>query len=119
MKIAITATGKATDAQVDARFGRAPFFAMVDTENDTVEYVDNTINLEAQSGAGVQAASNVVGSGAQVVITGNCGPKAFRTLSEGNVKIVIGAKGTISEVIEKFKKGEFEYAESANVEGHW
>jgi predicted Fe-Mo cluster-binding NifX family protein len=119
MKIAITATDKTPDAEVDPRFGRARFFAIFDTDSDSIEYVDNKINLEAQSGAGVQAASNVVGTGAAVVITGNCGPKAFKTLSEGNVKIAIGATGSISEVIEKFKKGEFKYAESANVEGHW
>lgn len=119
MKVVITATDKTSDAQVDPRFGRSRFFAILNTEDDSVEYIDNKINLEAQSGAGVQAASNVVGTGAEVVITGNCGPKAFRTLSEGSVKVVIGAKGKVSDVIDKFKKGEFKYADSANVEGHW
>lgn len=119
MKIAITATDKTSDAQVDPRFGRAVFFAIFDTDNESIEYVDNRVNLEASSGAGVQAASNVVRTGAQVVITGNCGPKAFRTLSQGGVKVIIGAAGTISAVIEKFKKGELEYTDSANVEGHW
>lgn len=119
MKVAITVTDKTPDANVDPRFGRARFFAVFSTDDESIEYIDNKINLEAPSGAGVQAASNVVGVGAQVVITGNCGPKAFRTLSEGKVKIVIGATGTVSEVIDKFKKGEFKYADSANVEGHW
>lgn len=119
MKIAITATGKTADAEVDPRFGRAGFFAICDTDDDSIEYIDNRINVEASSGAGIQAASNVVGAGAQVVITGNCGPKAFKALSEGGVKVIIGAAGKISEVIDKFKKGELEYTESANVEGHW
>lgn len=119
MKIAITATDKTPGAQVDPRFGRARYFAIADTDDGSIEYIDNRINVEAPSGAGVQAASNVVRTGAQVLITGNCGPKAFRTLSQGGVKVVIGAKGTIAEVINSFKKGELHYAESANVEGHW
>ncbi len=119
MKIAITATDKKADAEVDPRFGRAGFFAICDTDDDSIEYIDNRINVESPSGAGVQAAANVVSTGAQVVITGNCGPKAFQTLFQGGVKVVIGVKGMISEVIDKFKKGEFEYIESANVEGHW
>jgi predicted Fe-Mo cluster-binding NifX family protein len=119
MKIAITATDKVPDAQVDPRFGRARYFALYETDEESLAYVDNRINLEAASGAGVQAASNVVNTGAEVVITGNCGPKAFRTLSQGGVKVIIGAQGTVSEVIERFKKGEFEYADFANVESHW
>jgi predicted Fe-Mo cluster-binding NifX family protein len=119
MKIAITVADKALGAEVDPRFGRAKYFAIYETDNDSVEFIDNRINMEAPSGAGVQAASNVVSTGANVVITGNCGPKAFRTLSEGKVKVIIGARGSVSEVVDKFKKGELEYAESANVEGHW
>lgn len=119
MKLAITVTEKTSGAEVDPRFGRAKYFAIYETDDDSVEYIDNRINVEAPSGAGIQAASNVVGTGAKVVITGNCGPKAFRTLSEGNVKVIIGANGSVSEVVDKFKKGELEYSESANVEGHW
>lgn len=119
MKIAITATEDKLDAQVDPRFGRAKFFAMYETDDDSVEFVSNEQNLNAPSGAGVQAGSNVVNTGAKVVITGNCGPKAFRTLDAAGIKVVAGATGTIKEVAEKFKRGEYEYASTASVEGHW
>lgn len=119
MKVAITVTQASLNAEVDQRFGRARFFAIVDTDNDSVEFIDNTINLETATGAGVQAASNVINTGAEVVITGNCGPKAFRVLSEGGVKVIIGATGSVSDVIEKFKRDEYDYATSSNVEGHW
>lgn len=119
MKIAITATGDMLDAEIDPRFGRAKFFALYETDDDSVEFVGNEQSLNAPSGAGIQAGSNVVKTGAKVVITGNCGPKAFRTLEAAGIKVVTGAKGTIREVAEKFKKGEYEYTSAANVEGHW
>lgn len=119
MKIAISVTERSPQADVDQRFGRAKYFAIVDMDSEAIEFLDNRVNLEAPSGAGVQAASTVVASGADVVITGNCGPKAFRTLSEGKVKVVVGAKGKLSDAVAKFKNGEYEFASIANVEGHW
>lgn len=119
MKVLITARNKGADAEVDPRFGRAPYFAVYETEQDSLDFVDNKQNVEAPSGAGIQAAANVAKTGAEVVITGNCGPKAFRTLTEANIKVVIGATGKISEAIEKFKKGEYQFASQANVEGGW
>ena len=119
MKILITATDNSLEAKVDPRFGRAKCFAVYETDNDSVEFVDNTQNLDAPSGAGVQAGANAVKTGAKVVITGNCGPKAFRTLSAAGIKVIIGATGSIQDAAEKFKKGEYEYSSGANVEGHW
>lgn len=119
MKIAITADGNSPEAKVDPRFGRAKFFAICDVDSGAIDFVDNEQNLNAPSGAGVQAAANVVKSGAQVIITGNCGPKAFRTLEEAGVKLIIGAEGGLREAIEKFKRNEYEFAKSSNVEGHW
>jgi predicted Fe-Mo cluster-binding NifX family protein len=118
MKIAISATADKLDAQIDPRFGRAKFFALYETDDDYVEFVSNEQNLNAPSGAGVQAGSNVANTGAKVVITGNCGPKAFRTLKAAGIKVVVGAVGTVKEVAEKFKRNEYEYASSASVEGH-
>ena len=119
MKILITATDKSLDAEVDPRFGRAKFFALYETDNDQVDFINNEQNLNAPSGAGIQAGSNVIKTGATVVITGNCGPKAFRTLSEAGIKLVTNATGTVREVAEKFKRGEYEFTTKANVEGHW
>jgi len=119
MKVAITSSGKSPDSQVDPRFGRAPYFAIYDTESDTFSFADNAQNLNAANGAGIQSAQNVASAGAQVLITGNCGPKAFRTLSAAGIKIIIGASGTVKEAAAKFQKGELAYATDANVEGHW
>ena len=54
-----------------------------------------------------------------VVITGNVGPKAFAALQAANVKVYPGVTGTVKEAVEKFKAGELQPADGANVEGHW
>ena len=57
MKIAITAKGNRLDSEVDPRFGRAPYILIVDTETLAFEAVDNSDNVNAFKGAGIQAAS--------------------------------------------------------------
>jgi predicted Fe-Mo cluster-binding NifX family protein len=119
VKIAVTSQGSLMDSMVDSRFGRAAGFIMTDEKGETCEHIDNVQNLNAASGAGIQAAQNVIGSGAEAVITGNCGPKAFSVLSAGDIKVYIGASGTVKEVLDLFAKGELQQATTANVEGHW
>jgi predicted Fe-Mo cluster-binding NifX family protein len=119
MKIAITANGKDLYSKVDLRFGRAFGFIIYDLDNDKYNFIDNAQNLEAAQGAGIQAAQTVVNHDVEVLITGHCGPKAFKVLSAADIKIYVGAEGTVKEVIEKFKKNELKETTSADVEGHW
>lgn len=119
MKIAITSQGQDLDSQVDPRFGRAKFFIVVDTEAEGFSVTDNSQNLNAAQGAGIQAGRNVVDLGVEAVITGHVGPKAFATLQAGKVDIFTGATGTIAEVVEQFKAGTLEQTDNPDVEGHW
>lgn len=119
MKIAVTASGNTLDSPVDPRFGRAAFFTVVDADTGAFEVHDNAQNLNAAQGAGIQAAETVSRLGAEVVITGHCGPKAFRALRAANIQIVVGANGTVREAVERFKKGELKAAGTPDVEGHW
>jgi len=119
MKVAVTSQGQDLGSQVDPRFGRAAYFVVVDTETDKFSAHDNTQNVNAVQGAGIQAARAVVDLGVEVVITGNVGPKAFATLKAGNVGVYPGASGTVREAVETFKAGQLQMADKANVEGHW
>jgi len=119
MKIAITSQGSDLTSQVDPRFGRAKSFIVLDTDTDEFSTHDNTQNIYAVQGAGIQAGRTVTELGADAVITGNVGPKAFAALKAANVKIYLGACGTVKEAIEKYKTGQLEGAQKANVEGHW
>ena len=119
MKIAVTAQGQDTGAQVDPRFGRCRFFIVVDIDSGAVQVADNTQNLEAPQGAGIQAAQNVAELGVECVLTGHCGPNAYRTLCAAGIKVYTDVKGTVDEAIEQLEAGQLKSAEGADVEGHW
>ncbi len=119
MKIVITSTGDSLESEVDQILGRAAMFILYDTDEDSFSVVDNKQNLESPSGAGIQSAQTIVNSGAQAVITPNCGPKAFRVLSSAGVKIFSCKDGKVKDIIDNFKNGKLEEIKQANVEGHW
>ena len=119
MKIAVTSKGEGLDSPVDPRFGRARGFVIVDIDSGDLEFVDNEQNLNAAQGAGIQAAETMSRHGVGHVITGHCGPRAFRTLEAAGMRVIIGVTGTVGEAVEKFKAGELSRADAADVEGHW
>ncbi|MEN6475089.1 MAG: NifB/NifX family molybdenum-iron cluster-binding protein [Syntrophaceae bacterium] len=119
MKIVITTSGEGLEAPIDPRFGRAKHFMVFNTETGETATVDNSQNLNAPQGAGIQAAAAVSRLGATVLITGHCGPKAFQALAAAGIKIYTGATGSVSEAVAQFKAGKLKSADAADVEGHW
>ena len=119
MKIAFTTGGTDLSAAIDRRFGRAPGFLVVDTETGETAYESNEQNLNAAQGAGIQTAQNVAATGAEAVVSGHCGPKAFRILNASNIAVYTTESATIQEAIDLLKAGKLTPAESADVEGHW
>lgn len=119
MKIAVTSRGKDLDAEVDPRFGRAAFILIIDTETLEVEAINNSDNVNAFKGAGIQAASAVCEKGAEVLLTGYCGPKAFEVIKAGKVKLASDITGSVREAVQRFNDGQFTYSDSANADAHW
>jgi predicted Fe-Mo cluster-binding NifX family protein len=119
MKIVFSTSGDNLDAPLDGRFGRAPKFLVYDLETDACEVVDNLQNLQAAQGAGVQAASTVARLGAAAVVTGHCGPKAFRVLSSAGIKVYTCAAPTVGAALALYREGKLLEAQAADVEGHW
>lgn len=119
MKIAITSKGTDLDAQVDPRFGRAAYIIIVDTDSFEFEALDNQENVNSFKGAGIQAATMISDKGADTLLTGFCGPNAFKTLNAAKVKVVNDASGTVRQMVDKFKQGDVVFADDANVDGHW
>lgn len=115
MKICISSQGDNLDSQVDPRFGRCQYFIIVDPDTLEFEAVENP-SVSAIGGAGVASGQLVAGKGVKAVLTGNVGPNAFQTLQAAGVEIITGISGLIKEVIEKYKKGEFNPTQGPNVE---
>lgn len=118
MKLAITAQGTELESAVDPRFGRARHFLLVDSESGQFTVHDNVQNLNAQQGAGIQSAQAIARLGAQALLTGNVGPKAFATLQAANIPVYTGANGTVAQAVEAFRAGQLQRAGAANVEAH-
>jgi len=55
----------------------------------------------------------------EVVLAGNCGPKAFRVLSAAGIKIFNTDAPTVAAALERYRSGKLTEANSADVEGHW
>jgi predicted Fe-Mo cluster-binding NifX family protein len=106
MRVAVTSQGNDLSTEVDPRFGRCSWFIIADTEDGSWEAVDNSSSQQAAHGAGIQAAQTVSRHGVQTVLTGHCGPKAYSALGAAGITVVEGASGTVSEALEKLKRGE-------------
>ncbi len=119
MKIAFTTSGGGLNAPLDGRFGRAAKFLIYDTETDTFEVIDNHQNLNAAQGAGIQAAETVARAGAQGLVTGHCGPKAYRVLAAAGVKVFHSGAATVAEALRQYLGGTLAESQAADVEGHW
>ncbi len=119
MKVCVSSQGPDLNSEVDLRFGRASQFIIYDTESGDYEAIDNKQNLQAPQGAGIQSAQRVVETGAKALITGHCGPKAYKVLSSAGTEIYLGAEGKVSEALEAMKAGKLDKAGGPDVEGHW
>ena len=118
MKVCVSAVANSLDASLDPRFGRCPYFVIVDSDSMQFEAVPNMAS-GATGGAGIQAAQIIANKRVKVVITGNVGPNAFKALSAAGIKIVTGAFGTVRESVAKFKRGELKEICAPTVGGHF
>lgn len=107
MRIAVSASGRDLDSLLDPRFGRCPYFLLIDTETEECQPLPNP-GMSAGGGAGIQAAQEVVRHGAKVVITGQCGPNAFDVLRSAGVKVLQGKVEPVRQVLERYRRGELE-----------
>jgi predicted Fe-Mo cluster-binding NifX family protein len=119
MKTVFTTSGNDLSAPLDRRFGRAPKYLVYDMDANSFELVDNRQNLNAAQGAGIQSAENVARTGAKALVTGHCGPKAFKVLAAAGIKIFNCDAPTVAEAMAQFRAGELTEAQAADVEGHW
>jgi predicted Fe-Mo cluster-binding NifX family protein len=118
MKIAVSAVAPDLDAEVDPRFGRCQHFVIVDPESMEFETLENASAMAA-GGAGISTAQMIADQGVEVVLTGNCGPNAYQTLSAAGVQVVTGASGRIRDAVEAYKTGKLQPNTQPSVGSHY
>ncbi|MBN1272877.1 MAG: DUF5320 family protein [Candidatus Aminicenantes bacterium] len=118
MKIAVTSTGPSLEDAVEARFGRCAYFLIIDPKTMEYESVQNP-NIAAGGGAGIQSAQLMADKGVSTVLTGNCGPNAFRTFGAAGVKVITGVSGQVKEAVQSYNAGKLNESAAPNVQSHF
>ena len=109
MKIGISSTGQDLESDIDMRFGRCPYFLIIEVDNKeikSVKAIDNTAASQA-GGAGTAAAQIIAEQGAEAVISVNFGPRAFDVFNQLDIK-VYAAQGKIKDAVQDFIGGKLE-----------
>jgi predicted Fe-Mo cluster-binding NifX family protein len=105
MKVAISTSQGGIEDIIFPVFGRCPTFTIVGSleKMEGVQILQNP-GAMAGGGAGIAAAQAVVGSGAEAVITGSCGPNALAVLLASGIN-VYSASGNVKEALIALKAG--------------
>lgn len=103
-KVCVTSQGNNLDAPIDSRFGRCPFFVIVDTESMEIATLNNDA-VGSAHGAGIRAAQRVASIGVDFVITGTLGPNAFPALRAAGIHVLTVRSGTVRDAVNAFKEG--------------
>lgn len=118
MKVCVTAAASGIDAPMDPRFGRCPFFVVIDLDSMSEISIPNA-NVNAASGAGIQVAQEVAKQGVSALITGNIGPNAMQTLSAAKIDVYQHQGGiAVRAALEAFQRGDLSKIEAPSVSAH-
>jgi predicted Fe-Mo cluster-binding NifX family protein len=120
MKIAVCSQSNKVQSNVDSRFGRAAFFGIYNDATKEWKFIENTQNLQAAQGAGIQSAQAIIDADVNVLLASNIGPKAMAALIANGIAVFTTDAGTtLEQAISEYNLGHLTRMQQANVEGHW
>jgi len=105
MLIAVSARGDTMDSAMDPRLGRAERFILIDGDTEKISILE-TGAVQATHGAGIQTAQMLLKAGVKVVISGDCGPKAFQVFQAANVPVYSATSGTVWDAFSAWRRNE-------------
>lgn len=88
-------------------FGRTPFFAVWDTENDTAVYLDNSA-AASQGGAGIKAAQMLVDNHVEAVLTPRLGENAAQVFQAAGILLYKTEGESVADNLAAFKADQLE-----------
>ena len=103
MLIAVSSKGDTLEAPMDSHFGRASYFILYDTDQDTFQTLDNRANQEIYEGAGTKAAQTLFRYNVQALVTPSCGVQAFYALKSAGIAVYLHRASTVQEAVQEFK----------------
>jgi predicted Fe-Mo cluster-binding NifX family protein len=119
MNIVVSASGPDMESQVDNRFGRCPYFILVEVEDKKIKSHKSVENASANQmgGAGMAAAQAVADMKADAIITVNMGPRAFIVFKQLGMEMYQGT-GTVKDVVEDLIAGKLKKIDDSTGPGH-
>jgi len=76
-------------------------------------------HIAASGGAGISTARIIADKGVEVVLTGNCGPNAYQTLSAAGIQVITGVSGRIRDAVEAYETGKLQPSAQPSVGSHY
>jgi predicted Fe-Mo cluster-binding NifX family protein len=120
MKIAVTSAGPTLEDKVFTSFGRCPYHLFVNTDDMSFEAVKNP-NIDFKGCAGHPTAKLIAKKGANMVLTGTCGPHHIEQLRVLGVGVITGVSNSLKvrQAVEQFMEvstavGKIERAEASD-----
>ena len=107
LKIAVSSSSDAgLDSPVDPRFGRCPFYTIIELEDGKIIKVQPLQNAAATAtfySVGIKAIQLIIKNGVNTIITGKLGPKSFRGLRDAGIPVYnIAPEIQVSQALEMF-----------------
>lgn len=104
MKVCIAAKGTTLDALAEDRFGHAPYFIVVESENGSFEAMKNPY-ADVIGGVGPKVAHLLIARDIKALVSGKVGKNVHEILAAAGIAIYRSRDGgTVKDVFDQFTK---------------
>jgi len=104
MKVCITAQGATLESPAEDRFGRAPYFIVVESENGSFEAIRNPY-ADGGGGVGPKAAQVLIANNVKALVSGQVGGNAKEVLAAAGIAMyAYKAGGSVKDALDQFTK---------------
>lgn len=108
MNVCITAKEATIDALVEERFGRSPYFIIIDEDTEKITPIVNE-HAEAMGGVGPKSAQILVNNNVKILITGQIGGNAQRALNAAGIMVYSYKEGgSVKEALSLYRQNKLD-----------
>ena len=103
MKVLAAADKDSLQSRIAKRFGHAPYYLLVDTEN-----IECQVQKNEHSGENHEMIYDFAEQGVKIFLTGNIGPHAFDIIQSLGLKVALARGISVFEALEKLQLDELQ-----------
>ncbi|MDD4136436.1 MAG: NifB/NifX family molybdenum-iron cluster-binding protein [Methanoregula sp.] len=104
MMVCFTAKGTTLDSQTEERFGRAPYFIVVESGNGSFEAIKNPY-ADGGGGVGPKAAQVLIANNVKALVSGQVGGNAKEVLAAAGIAMYMyKSEGSVKDALDQFTK---------------